>query len=227
MIFITGDTHCDDTARFKGFLQRNPQIGLNDYLIIAGDFGGVWEERTLDRDLQPFCELPCTVLFIDGNHENFDLLESFPTEEWHGGKVRKIRENIIHLTRGQVFEIDGNTFFTFGGATSIDRFMRTEGLSWWRRELPDYRELDEGIANLKRYNNSVDYVITHSCGERAFNYPQIRFSATLKADCPEMHMLSYFEDVVKFRHWYFGHFHTDAVLSDKYTALFHEIVEIK
>ena len=59
--------------------------------------------------------LPFTVLFVSGNHENFDLLKVLPTEEWHGGKVQFIRPHVIHLLRGQVFEIEGYTFFTMGG----------------------------------------------------------------------------------------------------------------
>lgn len=186
----------------------------------------MWDSYTLVSDLKPYTELPFTVLFVDGNHENFDLLETFPVEEWHGGKVHKIKPNIIHLMRGQVFEIDGKTIFTFGGATSIDKFMRREGLSWWKQELPTYEELDEGIANLKRYGNKVDYIITHSCSERALAYPQIRSSATLKLSCPESQMLSYIEENAESRRWYFGHFHIDAELGDKYTALYQNIVRL-
>lgn len=29
---------------------------------------------------------PFTTLFVDGNHENFDLLNAYPVENWHGGK---------------------------------------------------------------------------------------------------------------------------------------------
>ena len=75
--------------------------------------------------------------------------------------------------RGQVFEIEGKTIFTFGGATSIDRDFRREGRSWWAQELPTYEELDVGIATLKRYGNKVDYIITHSCGQRALMYPKL------------------------------------------------------
>ncbi|MDE5601957.1 MAG: hypothetical protein K2J16_05610, partial [Clostridia bacterium] len=140
--------------------------------------------------------------------------------------VHRIRPNLIHLMRGQVFEIDGKTIFTFGGATSIDRYMRREGISWWAQELPTYEERDEGMDNLKRYGNKVDYIITHSCGKRALMHPQIRRIAGEKVSSPEIHILSTFEDEVEFKHWYFGHFHIDARLSYKYTALMHDIIEL-
>lgn len=227
MICITGDTHRDvDFYKLQKFADTHPELIKNDYVIIAGDFGGVWDKRTLERNLKPFSDLPFTVLFVDGNHENFDLINAYPVEMWNGGRVHKIKPDIIHLMRGQVFEIEGNTIFTFGGATSIDRYWRVEGRSWWAQELPTYEELDEGFANLKRYGNRVDYIITHSCGQRALTYPKLRIAAGIKIACPESHLLSNFEDIVDFKHWYFGHFHIDAQLSDKYTALMHEVVRL-
>lgn len=228
MIYVTGDTHgLQDYYKLHIFAGEHPELTKDDYVIIAGDFGAVWDSKTLAADLKPYTELPFTVLFVDGNHENFDLLETFPVVEWQGGKVHKLKPDIIHLMRGQVFEIEGKTIFTFGGATSIDKFMRREGLSWWKQELPTYEELDEGIANLKKHNNKVDYIITHSCSERALMYPQIRNSATLKLSCPESQMLSYIEETAEYKHWYFGHFHIDAELSDKYTVLYHDIKRIE
>ena len=172
------------------------------------------EIRSLQRTiiLLPYEDLPFTVLFVDGNHENFDLLFSYPISQWNGGKVHIIRSDIIHLMRGQIFELKGNTIFTFGGATSIDKYMRTEGLTWWALEMPTHEELDEGIANLKRYNNKVDYIITHSCGERALMYPPLRTRNFQMGRYPEK--------------WYFGHYHLDGRLNDKMTVLYQEIVPL-
>ena len=135
-----------------------------------------------------------------------------------------IKPDIIHLMRGQVFELDGRTIFTFGGATSIDRHMRREGVSWWKEEAPTFAELDEGIANLRRYGNKVDCVITHSCGERTLMYPPLRTRDVRMEVYPENRMLSYFEDVLEFGHWYFGHYHLDGRLNDRMTVLYNEIV---
>lgn len=226
-IFVTGDTHRDvDFAKLKQFAESNPQLTKSDYVIIAGDFGGVWCERTLEEDLKPYSALPFTVLFVDGNHENFWKLNSYPVTMWHGGKVHMIKPDIIHLMRGQVFELEGNTIFTFGGATSIDKAFRREGISWWAEELPTYEELDEGFRNLERYGYKVDYIITHSCGERALMYPPLRTRTMQMGRYPENQMLSNFEDRVTYRHWYFGHYHMDGILNDKMTVLYQEIVPL-
>lgn len=227
MIYVTGDTHgLEDFYKLHIFAGQHPELTKDDYVIIAGDFGGVWSEQTLTESLRYYTHLPFTVLFVDGNHENFDMINAYPVETWKGGKVHKIKPDIIHLMRGQVFEIEGKTIFTFGGATSIDKMYRTEGRSWWRQELPTFEELDEGVANLKRYGNKVDYIITHSCPERAFAYPAISKNV-VKFNCPEVQMLSYIEDIASFGHWYFGHFHTDAQLGGKYTALYDRIVRLE
>ena len=57
---------------------------------------------------------------MDGNHENFDLLNAYPGKEWRGGRVHEVRPHVLHLMRGQVYVIDGLTWFTMGGAASHD-----------------------------------------------------------------------------------------------------------
>ncbi len=227
MIYITGDTHGQyDFVKLLYFADAHSELTKKDYMIIAGDFGAVWDAKTLEKDLRFYEELPFTVLFIDGNHENFDLLDAYPVEMWKGGKVHFIKPTVIHLMRGQVFEIEGQTIFTFGGATSVDRYMRQEHLGWWAREMPSFEELDEGLANLKRHNNTVDYIVTHSCDEKGLWYPPLRTRIYQMSVYPENQMLSNFEDIVTYRHWYFGHYHMDGDLTDKKTVLFQQILPL-
>ena len=228
MLFITGDTHGRyDFAKLLRFAKAHPELTKKDCLIVAGDFGAVWDAKTWEEDLLPYEELPFTVLFVDGNHENFDLLDAFPVQEWKGGKVHFVKPTVIHLMRGQVYEIEGKTLFTFGGATSTDRYTRTEGVSWWAREAPTYEELDEGIANLKRYNHTVDYIVTHSCDEKALWYPPLRERGVKMETFPENRMLSLFEDTVRYKHWYFGHYHMDGDLTGNKTVLYRKIVRLE
>ncbi len=124
MIYITGDCH-QDFGRFNtGIFPEQKEMTKDDYVIVCGDFGGVWNrggENKEEKHLMDWLEgKPFTTLFVDGNHENFDRLYAYPVEEWHGGKVHKIRPTVIHMMRGQVFAIDGKSVFTFGGASSHD-----------------------------------------------------------------------------------------------------------
>lgn len=227
MIFITGDTHGrHDFEKLNLFASTHPQLSKKDYLIVAGDFGAVWDARTLDEDLAPYEALPFTLLFIDGNHENFDLLDNYPQEEWMGGKVHRVAEHILHLMRGQVYSIEGKSFFTFGGATSVDRYMRQEGISWWSQERPTDADIVEANRNLQAVGFKVDYIVTHSCDEKALYYPPLLTAFSPKTIFPENQILSYFEEIVEYRHWYFGHYHLDGDLTDQKTVLFNEIKEL-
>lgn len=222
-IFITGDTHGDiDFMKLRILAQKNKGLTPNDYVVIAGDFGGVWSKGTLNKDLYKYVSLPFTVLFIDGNHENFDLLNSMPIEEWNGGKVHRVADSILHLMRGQVYTIYGKTFFTFGGAESIDKECRREGISWWAAEVPNYADYDEAYKNLSAVENKVDYIVTHTIDEKTLCLPpflQYGFEAfgTNRG-------LSNFENEVEYDHWYFGHYHFDAEITDKKTALYNKVV---
>jgi len=131
MIYLTGDTHIPidiDKLSRKSFPEQK-QLTRDDFIIVLGDFGLLWQEdKTYHYWLDILSAKRYTLLFVDGNHENFDWLNSLPVESWHGGRVHRVAENILHLMRGEVFEIGGNTFFTLGGAVSHDRIYRTEGI---------------------------------------------------------------------------------------------------
>lgn len=103
------------------------------------------------------------------NHENHVLLDSYPISEWNGGKVHFIAPSIIHLMRGQVYNIDGYIFFTMGGAQSHDKEYRKEGISWWPREMPSDEEYQEALNNLAKAHHCVDYVITHCAPDHIQN----------------------------------------------------------
>ncbi len=227
MIYVTGDTHGRrDFVKLLYFAEANPGLTKRDYVIIAGDFGGVWSEQTLEFSLDLFSGLPFTVLFVDGNHENFDLLDAYPVQMWKGGKVHFIRPDIIHLMRGQVYTLEYRTIFTFGGGTSVDKAWRVEGESWWAREIPSEQELEEGIANLRRFGNRVDFIITHSCDERALWDARLRLTSHKTGIYEDNLMLSWFEQNVSYKHWYFGHYHVDLQLSDIKTAIYRSILPL-
>ncbi len=123
MIYITGDTHAEPQKFVDDAFPEQKEMTKDDYLIVCGDFGFLWNkgESPHEKKILDWMEKKnFTILFVDGNHENFNRLNSLPVEEWHGGKVHKAREHVIHLMRGEMFEIDGLNIFSFGGAQSHD-----------------------------------------------------------------------------------------------------------
>lgn len=216
---VTGDTHGD--LNFKRIFQAR-KLGYT-HLIICGDFGYIWTgDKKEQKQLDYLNKIGVQVLFCDGNHEGFNILNSYPITEMYDGKVHKIRDNIIHLMRGEIYHIDNKSFFVFGGANSTDKEYRIEGKSWWKEEMPSNEEQEYGLYNLNIYGNKVDYIITHTC------YP----SALLKVGgAYRIDELSDFFNQIKvtvdYKYWYFGHMHNDyRIIDDNTKCVYRDIEEI-
>ncbi len=232
MVYLTGDTHgTQDIQKVVDFFEIESlmqKLSKDDYLVILGDVGVCWDGGEHDEFVvKTLSELPVTTLFIDGNHENFDVLNKYPIINWKGGKVHLIAKDVLHLMRGQVFEIENKKFFTFGGGFSIDKRFRIEGWSWWRDEMPNPQEYSEGLLNLKKHNYAVDYVLTHSVPTKVFE--QIIEVNGLKAISGEEELQRYFDKVwenTNFISWWFGHFHFDIHVNEKFFGLYEEVVRL-
>jgi predicted phosphodiesterase len=219
MIYLTGDTHIPiDTVKLEDtYFPAQHAMTKDDYLIICGDFGGVWDRsEKKEQILNGLANRNFTTLFVDGNHENFDILDKMPVSQWHGGKVHFIRDSIIHLMRGQVFKIDGMKFFTMGGANSNDKAYRVPHRTWWKQELPNDVEKQTGLDNLALHNNEVDYIITHTAPTDIVT--QIR--PIVDDELPLNEYLLDVKSKVSFKKWFFGHFHENRVIDDKYILLY-------
>lgn len=221
MIYVTGDTH-GDFSRFKDPALKKLKKG--DTLIICGDFGFIWNGGHRENSiLRKIGEKEYTVAFIDGCHENFDLLEQYPVTQWNGGRARIISGNLVHLMRGQIYEIENNRIFTFGGGHSQDYDFRRDSENWWEREQPTHAEIMEAISNLKRYNNSIDYIITHE--------PPASLKDCLGVDVfQRLEVHAFFEDMIKacsYKKWFFGKCHIDKNIPIKFYAVFNNIYPLK
>ena len=208
-IYVVGDTHSDYDWSKLNTVQFPEQKRLTraDYVIVLGDWGGVWDGGKQDKYVQDWYESKrFTTLWIDGNHENFDELARYPVEQWNGGKVQFIRPNIIHLMRGQVYTIEGKTFFTMGGAPSVDRAHRREHVSWWAQEMPTNEEFYEGFRNLDSVDNKVDFVLTHTAPIEAAKYGIGAYWVEPDAVNQYLQVVS---ETVEYKDWYFGHWYTD------------------
>lgn len=231
MIYLTGDTHGEIDINKLSANQNVGQVLKNctkdDYLIICGDFGLVWDGSNEEKWWQKWLnDKPYTTLFVDGNHDGFHLLSKYPVEEWNGGKVQFIQPSIIHLMRGQVYTIDNKKIFTMGGGTSIDRWRRKEGLSWWPQEIPSDDELNEGIKNLDKHDWKVDYVITHEAPNSIHDLV-IGPYAEKKHDKLTCYLESLLPDL-QFNKWYFGHYHNEEIFGDRnqFQLLYNNVVKI-
>jgi len=250
MIYITGDCHSNFQRFNNSIFPEQAEMTKDDYVIICGDFGGVWDkdkESNTEKWWMDWLESKSyTTLFVDGNHENFDRLSQYPVEEWNGGKVHKIRPSVIHLMRGQVFTIDEKKIFTFGGASSHDidggilklddpdykkkkksldkgtLSYRTNHLDWWAQELPTEEEMEEGRRNLLSNGNQVDFIVSHCCASSTL---ALLSHGAYKPDI----LTTYLEEIrqqVQFQKWFFGHYHGNQNVNAEEILLYEQIIRI-
>lgn len=215
MLYVTGDTHgLIDFDKIIKFIQSH-NITKNDYLFILGDAGIFWKEN--DHILEHYDELDVTIIFIDGNHENYTLLNNHEIVEFFGAKVHKITDHIFHILRGEILEIEGNTILCIGGGTSIDKKYRKPNITWWPQENISDEDIDNAIKNLKRYDNKVDYVFTHTS-------PSVIHRDVFQFwDDENVFQLDKINMIVNCKHWYFGHYHIDRVFNDMYQCFYQNI----
>ena len=250
-IYVTGDCH----GSFSRFSTRNftqqKNMDKEDYVIICGDFGGIWSTDEDNREEKYWMswleDKPFTTLFVDGNHENFDRLNGFPVETWNDGKVHKINSSLIHLMRGQVFSIAGKKIFTFGGAQShdiqggilevddplyrekqreLERDLipyRVDHVSWWSAELASEEEMQEDMNNLETHNYEVNYIITHCSSS---DIQDLLGGRGLYKPDKQTDFFNHIQSEVKYKRWYFGHYHMDCNVSDSEILLSKKIISI-
>ncbi|MDQ5983412.1 MAG: hypothetical protein RUMPE_00423 [Eubacteriales bacterium SKADARSKE-1] len=220
MIYVTGDMH-GNPIRFK--VKQLKKLKKDDNLIICGDFGFIWEETSYEkRLLKKIGKLKFNTLFVDGTHENFDLLNKYETVDFKEGRAKNISGNLYQLLRGEIYKIDGKTIFTFGGGESPDKEIRAQSNKWWETELPCIAEMKKGVNNLCKYNRQVDYIISHE--------PPGKIKSLIYGNDFNVNILNRFlDDVAKevsFKAWYFGSTHINKKLTQKYNAIFDEIISL-
>jgi len=227
MINITGDIHGLTNFQKMGDPSLR-KMSSGDFLIICGDLGAVFDQEKTEYMVNIYSYMPFTILFVDGNHENFDILEQYPEEKWNGGVIHRISENLIHLMRGQVFTVSEKKIFTFGGGLSYDKDRRVPHLSWWPQELPNESEMKEAKKNLQENEYVVDYVVTHDCPTHLLKEVS-KYSDKMKSYGIRKTELNDFLDDISdrliFKEWFFGHYHTDRTFGN-YTCVFNEILRI-
>lgn len=217
MIYITGDTHGDMT-KFKSSAMRS--LKKNDFLIVCGDFGFVWDgSREEMNNLKWLSKRKYKVLFVEGAHENFEMLNKYPKVDFMGGKARQISENIYQLIRGEVFEIEGKKILAFGGGDDEELDLADI------RECPEFTRLpneDECVCsreNLENVGNEVDYIITYDVGFK------LRSMLKMESNCFN-NLHAYLNEVAascSFKKWYFGCFHMDKRIPPEYYGVYKNI----
>lgn len=203
-VFITGDTHQSldiNKLNSKNF-PLNSILTKDDILIICGDWGCIWDGSGEDKYWQNWYEKKnFTTFVVLGNHENYDLIQNYPIVQFCGGRARKVSDSVYLEIRGEVYNFNGKTFLSFGGADSTDKHLRKEGESWWSGERITEEDLENARRNVKKYDY-IDYVITHTGGSEVNRFIGFEPSESDK-------ILDQILSEIKYGTHYCGHYHVD------------------
>lgn len=224
MLYITGDLHGDISR-----LSQTRKLKKGDTLLILGDFGVLWYgDKRDERALKWLKRRKYTVLFLDGVHENYTLLDRAETAaEFGGAPAGRLADNVFHLRRGEIYEIEGKTVFAFGGGDAEnEREFRAASDFELERQTPSGEEMRHGYDTLAAHGNRVDLVVTHSPSGKANGY-----FAARRGNNPRLRgvhvYLNRVEDTVSFEHWYFGSLHADRPCGSRHTAVFEALLLVK
>lgn len=221
MVYVTGDLH-GDINRFK--LPEFGKLKKGDTLIVCGDFGFIWDGGKNEKKLlRRIGKRKYNVAFVDGCHDNYSLLNGYDESEWNGGRVHHITGNLYHLIRGNIYTIEDETYFAFGGGESDDFEERLAEKNWWPEEQPSKQEVTDAVERLNDCGCKVDYVITHDA-PRALN-------GVVDIDADKQSYIHIFLDIVckqcEFKRWFFGKYHMDKTVPPRYRAVFRDVAEVK
>ncbi|MBQ6626596.1 MAG: metallophosphoesterase [Ruminococcus sp.] len=219
MVYITGDIHGDITdleSRNIGRLKKN------DVLIITGDFGFIWDNSKNElKNLKKLSKKKFTILFVEGVHENFELLSNFEECEIFGAKAKKIESNIYCLNRGEIYTIEDKTFFCLGGGEVEDTFEIPDGDVLNQKSMPTDEELQHAVDNLQSVKRRVDYIITHEAPASV--------KRLIRRDSSINDLNLFFDTMLhnlRYKTWYFGSLHTDRVVSNQMTCVWQDVIKI-
>lgn len=200
-IHFIGDVH-------GSWQSLNKQISKikADYIIQVGDFG-------FFPGSYPASDFPSKeVRFIDGNHDNIDYLR-----EWDKNKIY-YHSNLIYCPRGSYENLtlsNGRSVGIgyLGGAESIDKDQRIEGVSWWRDEHPSTKELNDFFDML--VDKKPEIIVTHEApygiskellSNSYFNGTSIQLQKLFDS-------LPYYP-----KFWFHGHYHKLKITKMKQTV---------
>ena len=225
-LFVTGDIHqsVDIHKLSSSNFKIKNDLTKNDILVITGDIGLVWnygqtpfgEEKYWRNWLN---NKPWTTFCTLGNHEAYNLIETFPIVEFCGGRARKISDSIYYEIRGEIYNLNGKICLSLGGAESIDKEFRKEGISWWPQEQITEDDIRRVRKNLKRYNYKVDYIFTHTGGINVSSF--LGFTPTIS----DVRLDEILREI-EYSHHYCGHYHVDMNVDEKTRILYNDILEI-
>ena len=106
--------------------------------------------------------------------------------------------------------------------SKANKMFRVNNISWWKEEMPTEEEMRFGLNTLAEHNYEVDFIITHCAPQQVV--------AMFSGGCYKSDELTEYFDIVnekvKFKKWFFGHYHDNKQIMCDYIMLYEQIIRI-
>ena len=229
MVILTGDTH-GEFDRIEQFCEEY-ETTENDVMVILGDAGiNYWLDEQDEALKERLSQLPITLFCIHGNHEERpEEVSGYELVEWRGGFVWIQPEypNLLFAKDGEIYQFDGKTVITIGGAYSVDKYYRLAvGVPWFGTEQPDERTKGQVMSALNRAGWKVDYVFSHTVPLSAI--PRHALLPTVDQKMVDNSTEEWLEEIAQkldYQGWFAGHFHITWSL-DRIQILYEDYMEL-
>lgn len=210
-VIVLGDIHGNMLP-----LERTINYAIKNNIksiIQIGDFG---VDRVYSYITNKLVENEITLYFIAGNHEHWDVLDSYVEYNKidNNKKVTdpvKFADNVFYLPTGAEINIGDKTAVVVGGAASIDKNFRTPGYDWFPQETISDNDVKMFMNNDKQY----DIIFSHDAPqsvdipEGAFTPgAELAFGKDILKYCENnRYRFEQIYEVVQPEHLFHGHYH--------------------
>lgn len=217
-LYITGDIH--RTTDISKLLSENFKISRSltkdDILVVLGDWGAIWYGDERDNQILNWWEeQPWTTFVVLGNHCNYDAIEKLPIVEKFGSPARKVSNSVYIALSGNIYTLCGKRCLTINGAESIDKALRTEGLTWWPQEAITIEDCKRALSNIS--NQTPDYIFSHTGGSEVVK--NLGFNA-YNSDLLLDKILAAAPSASHFC----GHYHGDKIVNERSRIVYDDII---
>lgn len=228
---LVSDTHggFNTIARVSDIVRNNPELKPEELgVIILGDCGlNFYLNNTDQKYKKILANYGVRIYCVRGNHEarpeslNYEIIYDSDVE----GEVYldPINSHIRYFKDGGIYNINGFSILTIGGAYSVDKWYRLAraGLTeetnnpkksgWFADECLTKNEMENIAKNVTC--KSFDFVFTHTC---PISWePRDLFLNFIDQNSVDKSMENWLEDTIKanihWDIWCFGHYHADRI----------------
>ncbi|MFA6159154.1 MAG: metallophosphoesterase, partial [Candidatus Paceibacterota bacterium] len=170
-LLAVGDLH-GNVGDAERAIQHAVDLGV-DEIVQVGDWGFLWpgQDNVMHLHLS-LKRAGVHMRFIDGNHDQHPLLRQLLPEE------RNVSSHLTYMHRGSTHVYgDGTAVGFLGGAPSIDRRHRIEGVSWWPEETIEQDDVDRLLSSVESLGHGISVLFPHDAPGLPDDIPAVREAA--------------------------------------------------